>query len=583
MINVTPAFVKTAIGVKHPNQPKWVELKNALGNHANGVMLEKIIKERRPNESDATFAYRCKIFEPITSEPINKVLNSLSKIRRSQDWVIQYPEFKKPNIAEGEYLEDYCEFNFPKYTSITNWAFSVLLNKSLIDANAVCAVILRDLPRREDNTVKTNEYPKPEVEIFNSDQICDFVPDEYCVLKSADVPVRVVNGQKVYEGEIYYVLTTTQIFKYEYVMGNIREVFSYNHNIGELPVFKVGGIIYEEKNNDVIQKSRIASMIPFLNEAAREYSDLQAEIVQHAHSEKFVYSNTECPDCKGNGTIRDENKKLIKCEKCSGRGKLVVSQYGEYVIDTAKFGEVNVPNSPIGYVQKDTNMPKFMDDHVKGHIYKALSSVNMEFLAEKPLNQSGTAKEIDQDEINNFVNSVAEDIVMVLDKVYKFIADYRYSVLIPDKTELAKMLPKIPVPERFGLVGTSYLMEEIQKAKNSKTNPVLIKNMEIEFARKKYNASPEVADELETIFELDAFYGYDQSEKMTMLNNNGITMLDYVISCNIEQFVQRAAKEKEGFFKLSYSDKKAIIKAFAEEVIKENSVKEQVINDLKTE
>ncbi len=185
-----------------------------------------------------------------------------------------------------------------------------------------------------------------------------------------------------------------------------------------------------------------------------------------------------------------------------------------------------------------------MEEHTNGHIYKALSSINMEFLAQTPLNQSGAAKEIDKDELNNFVNSIAEDIVMVLDNVYSYICDYRYSLIIPNKEERNSMLPKIPVPEKFGLLNSSVLMQEIQTAKTSKVNPVLIKNMEIEYARKKYNFNPEIANELETIFELDPFYGYDQQEKMTMLANGGITEIDYIVSCNIAQFVQRAEKEK---------------------------------------
>lgn len=85
---------------------------------------------------------------------------------------------------------------------------------------------------------------------------------------------------------------------------------------------------------------------------------------------------------------------------------------------------------------------------VDQQIYDAMSAVNMEFLAQKPLNQSGIAKEADRDESSNFVHSVAEDLVSVTDWVYYVINEYRYSGLISDRAQREAMLPAIPVPEK---------------------------------------------------------------------------------------------------------------------------------------
>jgi hypothetical protein len=477
-------------------------------------------------------------------------------------------------VTEDETLEKYCEENYPGFTSLTNWAFTELLKRSLIDANSVCAVVLKSLPSNN------SEYYKPEVEIFGSNQILDYVPGEYYALQSADVVTYKAGNNRSYTGKAYYIITDTQIGRYEERAGKgLEQTLLYNHNFGAIPVFKVGGVYYDRKNNDTIQESRIASMIPFLDEAAREYSDLQAEIVQHVHSEKYIYTNSECPTCKGVGMSKEKDKKgdYKKCAVCEGKGTIKsVSPYGEYLINPSKFGEHQIPTPPIGYVQKDTDIPRLQDERIDKHIYKALSSVNMEFLSQTPLNQSGTAKEVDKDELDNFVNSVAEDIVQVLDNAYYFICQYRYSGIVPNKDMRDKMLPTIPVPEKFGLLNSSILMQDIQAAKTAKVNPVLIKHMEIEYARKKYNAEPEVAYELESIFDLDPFYGYDQQEKMTMLSNGGITELDYIISCNIAQFVQRANQEEKDFNKRTFDQKKKMIIKYAEEIIDENSAKEQL-------
>ena len=139
-----------------------------------------------------------------------------------------------------------------------------------------------------------------------------------------------------------------------------------------------------------LSESRIAGMIPSLDEAAREYSDLQAEILQHIHSEKYIFANSDCPVCNGLGkefvttTDADGNETPVEkvCHHCHGRGTVTnVSPYGEYIINAAKFGEQNLPTPPIGYVQKNTDIAKFEDEHVRQHIYDALAAINMEFLA----------------------------------------------------------------------------------------------------------------------------------------------------------------------------------------------------------
>jgi hypothetical protein len=579
-IELTADFVRAAIGTRHPNCRICEELAGKLEIHAGGIIPEKLITERRPSESEKTRNYRKKIYVPITRKTVGKVINSLSKIRRSQDWNIKHDPLNIPkSIRADETLEAYCEYNYPQFTSLTNWAFDELLVRSLIDANSVCAVILKSLPQ------SAAEYVKPEVEIFGSKQILSYSPGEYYALLSSDVVVYKRGNNRNYEGRVYYIVTDTHIARYEEMSGAPVQTLIYEHNFGELPVFKVGGVYFDRKNNDIIQESRIAPMVPFLDEAAREYSDLQAEIVQHIHSEKIIYTNTECPVCRGIGTMigeTDEKGNHKVCAHCKGSGNITnVSPYGEYVIAAGrKMEEQQLPNPAITYVNKSTEIASLQDERVRNHQREALSAINMEFLAETPLNQSGIAKEVDRDELNNFVNSIAEDIVRVLDNAYYFICQYRYSFIVTDREKRDRMLPKIGVPERFDLLNPSFLVSDIQTAKTARVNPVLIKHMEMELARKKYNADPSVARELECVFELDPLYGYEQQDKMTMLSNGGITERDYIVSCNIAQFVQRAFHKDVNFNQKSYEEKKKVISGYADEIIKANSEKETLKADI---
>lgn len=573
---LTPASVKNFCVSDYKNRTLCVSMADKLKVHAYGIIPKELIDVRRPSEPEEIKNYRAKIYVPVTKKTVSKVISSLEKIRRSQDWSIQYDADKVPKVVtDKETMEQYCEFNYPIFHSLTNWAFSELLKRYLLDANGIIAVIPMEIP--QNNT----EYVRPVAQFFDSEQIMDYAPGEYVVLKSRDTSTyKSAGGKKIYtNGAIYYVITTTQIARYEQISqkGDMKAVEIYNHNIGYLPAFKAGGVFCLRVNNETIYESRIAGMIPSLDEAAREYSDLQAEIVQHIHSEKYAYTNTECPECRGIGKVRDENGGQVTCSKCGGRGSVLnVSPYGIHLIDAAKAGEQQLPAPPVGYIQKSAEIAKLQDERIRQHIYDALSAINMEFLADTPIAQSGVAKAFDRDELNNFVNAIAEDIVRILDECYQAICDYRYKYIVPNDEQRKAMLPKVNVPTKYDILNTSNLMAELTAARQANINPVVLRELEIDYAKKQFCTAPEVANIAECTFDLDPLFGINEEDKMTMLSNGGITETDYIISCNIQQFVRRAVNEHADFYSKTYEQKSDIMRGYAEEVEKANEKKQQI-------
>lgn len=576
----TEETLRKAINTKHKNYAETCKLAHLLHVHADGLLPDKLIDERRPSEPEDIKIYRKKIYVPKTKNPISKVINSLEKIRRSQDWNIQYDKEKiQSRIAKGETLEDYCEFNYPTHTSVTNWAFSELLRQYLLDANGFVAVVIEEM-------TTSNTYLKPVAKFFESKQVIDFVENEYIILLSEDTSTYSTPAGKITytDGSIYYVITNEFILRYEQTTSqkDLQLKLEYAHNFGKLPAFKVGGSFLKRKNHDTIYESRIASMLPSLDEAAREYSDLQAEIVQHIHSEKYVYTNTECKSCRGLGRTTNEEGKEVECKVCGGHGTVQnVSPYGVHLINAASVAEHQLPNPPIGYVQKTADIAKLQDERVRQHLYDALSTLNMEFLAETPLNQSGTAKEVDKDELNNFVNSIAEDIVRILDNVYYFINEYRYSIVVPDITSRKEMLPDINVPSKYDILNSQHILDDLTSSTTAKVNPVIRRALEIEYAKKKFNTDPEVSYEAQAVLELDPLYGLTEDEKMTRKSNGAITDIDYIISCNIVQFVRKTVEQNKSFYSLTFEKKMAEMTKMAEDVKKAiDTVKVEVPTDL---
>jgi hypothetical protein len=110
-------------------------------------------------------------------------------------------------------------------------------------------------------------------------------------------------------------------------------------------------------------------------------------------------------------------------------------------------------------------------------------------------------------------------------------------------------------------------------------NPVIKNALEIEYASKKFIANPQVKERLTLVFELDPLPNISEDDKMTRLSNKGITLLTYVISSNIQEFVQRALEEDADFPDKPLAEQKKAMEKYAQEQIDKNDEAKAIIDD----
>lgn len=580
MTEITPQFLEPYFynGKTHIAYKKCCEMYDALRIHANGEYPAKLIDERRPSESEPIKDYRKKIYIPVTKDVPSRMIASFGKIRRSEDWYVSFPEEVPPSIATEETPQKYFEEKFPYFNSVTNWSFSVLLRSILLDANALILV----LPVNKE--LEANEYLKPYPYIFHSPDVIDYIPNDYAILK-----VQAETEDKNYLPQNnrpakYLIVTNKSVQTYlpdqdgKYYLAN-----DYQHGLGYMPIADVQAIYLKSYGLRPIFESQIYSIVPRLDEAAREYSDLQAEVVQHVHSESEEYGGYDCGNCADKNTgistgWVDGKKGKVVCPKCKGSRKVSTSPYSQRVTRSAKLnmGEQPTPFPSKVYIQKQIEIVRIQDERIDKHLFMALASKNMQFLMQTPLNVSGEAKSIDKDELNNTVHAVAEDLISIMDRVIAISIDYRYSKVIQSAQERKLLRPFINVPEHFDLLGSQYLIEELQKAKAGSANSAIIFGLEKEYIKKKFNSNPEIRDELTAILDLDPMPYNTEDEKMVKLQNGGVTQQDYVISCNITTFVCQAAAENKGFYELELAQKREILNKYADAVIAANSSKQGI-------
>jgi len=563
----------------HTGYDETVEIANRVKIHADGIFDEELIGCRRPNESEEIKEYREKIWKAITKPYVNKVLTSLNKIRRSTEWSIKFNENAFPNrVVEEERLNSYLLNVFPYFTSITNWAFGLLLREWGVDANSWILV------KPVDDDIQPNEYVRPYPYIFKSEQVIDAKEDDFAVLLDAEKVVY-RDGETTSYGDRYWVVTTEYIQRWDQI-GTGRKfkiTWEWVHGLGICPAFKFRGVVKSSYGGVFINESRLAPMMERFDEAAREYSDLQAEVVQHIHSEKWEMGTDDCSECKGRGTVKYPgfNMDEMTCPTCKGTGARKRGPYSALIVPKPMAGESQIPTPPLGYVQKSVEIVKTQDDRIDSHIWHGLAAINMEFLFEKPLNESGIAKAYDADETNNFVHSCAEDIVAMIDKVAFVINEMRYSMVVSDPHERADMLPVINVPERFDIFSAQVMEDGLSKAKQNKVNPVIVNALEIEYANKRFNTEPEVRDRLSLTLKLDPLPNISEDDKVMRLQNGGITKETYIMSSNIHEFINRALDEKgDAFYAMALKEQQSIIKAYATEQVQAASVGKQIISDV---
>ena len=541
---VSPSFLEPYLmqGLRHEDYEDAVEMYEELETHADGEYPGELIDQRRPAESDEIKHYRKKIFVPITKPVFTKVYNSLMKIRKSQDWMVQFPAELPAVIAEDESPEKYLMYKMPRNGSITNWMFSVCFKQYLIDANAAVLTLPTNWEKQD------NQYYEPYPMIFNSEDVLDYKEGLYYVLKEHDE-------------DKYWVIQPDIIQIFEVKDYAVREVFQMPNALGYIPVRHLYGMTIENYKDRALYESRISGIVPKMNEALREYSDLQAEIVQHIHSTMWSMQPQQCGRCKGLGEIPKENSAPIKCPSCSGKGLLPLNPFEHLVLPAPRAGEPAIPTPPIGYVQKQTDIAKLQEERIRQHIYDALSAINMEFLAETPLSQSGVAKQVDREELYSFVHSIAEDIVRIMDEIIYDICAWRYSGVTSD---IRALLPYIPVPERFDMLSGKVLVDELTSMVNAKVDPAIINAAQIELAGKKFTDS-EVKDLVVLKLKLDPFAGVPEENISLQRMYNAIDQNDLIIHANINKFVTRALEEVQDFANLSYADQMAVMLRYAQE------------------
>lgn len=594
-------FKKYYEGKRHKNYHKAVDIYYHITFHFDGYFVKalygangeatpdlsgvnpyfmRLIDQRRPTESAEILKYRRIQYLPVTKVPCNKVVSSLKKITKCADWKIDYSKSETPKILkEDQTLEQYCEKDFPKFDSIENWAYQNLIRWFLTDPNGIVCV----MPLTWD--VESSEFLSPFPHIIESRDVYDHKHDQYFVFLSPYVNIWTDSKGTEHEGKIIICVTKDAFYEYKQTGDGANDFIldTHPHSLGEIPCWFLGGVMTTPDINQPLYDSFISPILPSLDAAARDVSDLDAEKVQHLFSTQWVIQAQQCNACQGTGNVLAQGKQTV-CPQCEGRGTGKLKPYDRIEYNPNQLDALGKQISPpfAGYVTKPTEMVKLMREEIQTEIYDALAAINMEFLCETPLNQSGKAKEVDRDELNNFVYGIAYHLIENnIKPAYYFINEMRYKLIIQSEEERLKMLPEIPVPENFDFLTVKDAEDKLVKISESKVSEGIKDAAEMSYIMGKYADQPDIRNRLCLIHDHDPLPAYNAEEIESLVQAGFVLKLDAVLNCYLENFVCTIMADKdesEKFMKLEFEKQKEILYGMAQDKLDELS--EQSANEI---
>jgi hypothetical protein len=532
---------------KSPDYYLRLQLSNQIQMHSNGPieLIANLLRTKFPTEPEMILEYRLCNIARVTKTYFNKIVATLAKIERADDFVLKFND---------KQFQMFCEEKIKNAGSVINWFFKIGIKTMLEEPNGYILV----LPEYTEDMQELNNI---NFRVIRAEQIVYYEQDELIVVLESAGVYTLIDRNSIKEVTIED--NTGKRSKSKYTVTTLLE-----HNLGVMPVVQFGGLVYSAQE-PIVYESFVSGVVPFWDQALIEYSDKQAGIKQHLFPEKWRYVSGTCPDCHGNGYHNiDGLGKTARatCATCSGSGNSApTGMFSEVIIQSGSAFDADIPKPPIGYVNKDFSAIEYLDTDFKQNIYAGLAAINMEFLMERPLNQSGVSKEMDRQELNSFIFQVASHITHnILTPMFRLIASWYYYGM-PNDPEAS--IPYIKTPVHYDYISTDSYESALTKAKQGKFSNYLTQAIERKYIEKQFENFFEEQTYLLLINKLDPLPAYTIDEKRALYKSKTISREDYVCSINIEQLIKDILYDRVKFYNFDYGKQKEILSEYTQKLI----------------
>lgn len=554
--------------LKHVFYEKSVALAKEISRTFSKDYPEWMDKDR-PKEPKRIKEYRKTVFQnPVIGEAV-RITDKYIKIEQADGFSVSYP--KETN--EQNELEQYCDNGFFGYNSLVNYVFTSVISKLNYDPNAVVAVFDKAPSELE------TEARKPFPYIFKSEQVKEYVNNSYCAVEEEGREA----GQRrfyVFDDVNYYIIDELKTGK--------LDITVVAHNCGQIPAFKIGQFIEEEKQGERLLRSILHDTIPHFRSAIRRYNDIEVELIHHINTKEWSIAPEKCKTCNGQKKVGREQK---KCGSCEGTGVTNWNVLEELLIERDSkgnlFGEGGFPfSSPAGYVPRSVEALKAMQVSYIGHIDEGYNAIDFGILRQRRTSaaESAKSKQMERLEYSQKIYSAARHVVEnLLIQLYRFIDAQLFGV---NPNQIGKRLPQITTPMEFDLMSPEALLEELKLAIDAEMNEEIKSALKIKYAKLVVGENARETKTLIDQVNIDPLFG-KTVEELELLMGGGeesatsvLDRLDVIMSANFKGLIDKAMRENPNWDTLEETKKYEIIRAYAQEILDRKIQAQKVLNTI---
>ena len=538
------------------------EKAQVLEYHFENDYPEKLLRTQHPSEEPWMKEYRRNRWQSPTKICTGRVYTFLQKIQQSDDFKIRFEsDYKKTGIAEKvtnqpNTLEYYVRYNLPKTYKLETWLFNVFLKTYLRDANAVVAILpeLKDFIKEPELNLNL-DFSKPYPQVFESEDLI-FENENYTI-------VEVEEWQDINKKEWkqFLAITIDGLILFRQIADwrdpNPLIVYTVPFTFQYKPVFKVGNIICDEEDGNLIYDSVLEPCLPAWNEVLFRTDDLNVMYAVHALPQKWALKLSPCKTCNGTGNRINNKNESVGCNDCKGSGRASTTPFGLMEINLDRVSAINPsplvpPVPPAGYIERPIDSVRLFQEDIIYKEFQGFKAIGLEILGQIPSEQSGIAKQYDRKELNTFCYSVCVHLAKVYKLTCYHIMFQRYNNLfdlaLMSNDKVQNALPDITIPTEFDVLTASMISDMLSVARRDNYNPIIIQGIEMDYTEKLYGENSTQLVFMKILTMLDPLPFRTPDEKALLAETNGCTKEDYVLSVNLPAFVSILSQQDPTWF-----------------------------------
>ncbi len=541
---------------RHAYYKEAVDHATDMSVHIHGTKPIKLLERVRPREDPEVKRYRLESYEPITTATADKGIVTVQKIMNPKLWTIKFP-------SSATEIDQYLFKNYPFYGNVMSYVNDVIIRCMLADPNGLICVVPLEMDLTDDKKVN------PIASVIKSCDLWDYEFAKWYLIHERE------EKNKDNVTDFFYWFDLNQVIRFKTVKTtdkvSVFVISTYNHNIGEPPVWFLSGLIQEAQYAQVLYRSFFSAATPHWNKAVTSDSDLDGAFVNHMHPIRveltedcdFSFGNSRC---MGGKITYEGQSKESECPGCHGTGrKSVKSPYGVYQVQKTPMGETASSIQPVSYVTIPTEPTQMLSDRVQAQLDKGLGALNMFFEIGEA--QSGVAKVLDRSELYDFLLTISTTVFdSHVSKLIKYSSAYYYMNNTADKAAI------IQKPVTFDLLSVQEEAAMLTASSQANLDVTYIRAKQINFARKDLYGKTIELQMTEDSLTLNPFVGVSSDTILGNYNAGLVTEVDAIIAVNISNFIVRAYAEKPDFFNQTYEQKRAILVDYASEIADDGGI-----------